>query len=79
LGGSRRVQQLPELKPVAQLAEAKGISVYCLVLAWLRAKSPCVVPIPGASKVESIADSVKAAEVDLSPAEVAQIDQATSS
>jgi aryl-alcohol dehydrogenase-like predicted oxidoreductase len=78
LGGSRRVQQLPELEPVAQLAQEKGISVYCLVLAWLCAKSPCVVPIPGASKVESIIDSVKAAEINLSPAEVEQIDQATS-
>ncbi|PZV06545.1 MAG: aldo/keto reductase [Leptolyngbya sp.] len=77
LGGSRRVKNLPEIQPMAQLAQEKGVSVYCLVLAWLRAKSPCVVPIPGASKVSSIEDSVKAAEVDLSAIEVEQIDQAT--
>jgi aryl-alcohol dehydrogenase-like predicted oxidoreductase len=36
------------------------------------------VPIPGASKIESIEDSVKAAEVNLSKLDVEQIDQATS-
>lgn len=78
LGGSRRVKNLPEIQAIAQLAHEKGISVYSLILAWLRAKSPCVVPIPGASKVSSIEDSVKAAEVALSEIEVEQIDQATS-
>jgi len=77
LGGSRRVQELGHLPAIAQLAAAKGVSVYCLVLAWLRAKSPCLVPIPGASKPSSIADSVKAANVTLTPSEVALIDQAT--
>lgn len=77
LGGSRRVKNLPEIKPIAQLAQEKGVSVYSLILAWLAAKSPCVVPIPGASKVESIEDSVKAAEVALSAIEIERIDQAT--
>jgi aryl-alcohol dehydrogenase-like predicted oxidoreductase len=79
LGGSRRVKSLPEIQPIAQLAEEKNVSVYCLVLAWLRTKSACVVPISGASKVESIADSVKAAAVHLSAIEVEQIDRATAS
>ena len=78
LGGSRRVKNLPEIQAIAQLAETKGVSVYCLILAWLRAKSPCVVPIPGASKIGSIEDSVKAANVSLSAIEVEQIDQVTS-
>ena len=78
LGGSRRVKNLPEIQAIAQLAQTKGISVYCLILAWLMAKSPCVVPIPGASKVGSIEDSVKAADVSLSAIEVEQIDRGTS-
>lgn len=77
LGGSRRVSQLPEIAAIADLAQAKGVSVYCVVLAWLRAKSPCVVPIPGAKKPQSILDSLKAIEVTLSAAEVEQINQAT--
>ena len=77
LGGSRRVKELSQINAIVQLAEEKGVSIYCLVLAWLRAKSPCIVPIPGASKPHSIEDSVKAIEVKLSDSEVEQIDRAT--
>lgn len=77
LGGSRRVQQLPQIAPIAQLAQAKGVSVYCIVLAWLRAKSPCVVPIPGAKRLQNLQDSLKSIDVDLSAIEVRQINRAT--
>ena len=77
LGGSRRVSQLPQIVPIAQLAEEKGVSVYCIVLAWLRAKSPAVVPIPGAKRESSLRDSLRSIEVTLSEAEVQQIDRAT--
>ena len=78
LGGSRRVSKLEEINAIAQLAQEKGVSVYQIVLAWLRAKSPAIVPIPGASKVSSIEDSVKSVDIKLSPTEVEQIDAATS-
>jgi len=74
LGGSRRVSSLQDIPVIAQLAQEKGVSVYQIVLAWLRAKSPCIVPIPGASKVSSIEDSVAAAQVKLSEAEVSRLD-----
>lgn len=77
LGGSRRVSRLEEIGAIASLAKAKGVSVYAIVLAWVRAKSPCIVPIPGASKVASIEDSVKSVEVKLSKEEVQQIDRET--
>jgi pyridoxine 4-dehydrogenase len=77
LGGSRKVSSLEEISAIAQLAQEKGGSVYQIVLAWLRAKSPCIVPIPGASKISSIEDSVGAVEVKLSEAELKQIDQGT--
>jgi aryl-alcohol dehydrogenase-like predicted oxidoreductase len=77
LGGSRRVQQLPEIAPITQLAAVKGVSVYCIVLAWLRAKSPCIVPIPGAKRVQSLQDSLRSIQVSLSETEISQIDRAT--
>lgn len=76
LGGSSRVSRLQDIPAIAQLAQEKSVSVYCIVLAWLLAKSLCIVPIPGASKVSSIEDSVGAIAVKLTPEEVKKIDQA---
>jgi pyridoxine 4-dehydrogenase len=77
LGGSRRVSSLQDIPVIAQLAQEKGVSVYQIVLGWLRAKSPCIVPIPGASKISSIEDSIAALEVKLSEEQVAKIDKGT--
>ncbi len=78
LGGSRRVSNLQDISVIADLAKEKGVSVYQIVLAWLRTKSPCIVPIPGASKVSSLEDSIAAVEVKLSEEQVAKIDKGTS-
>lgn len=74
LGGSSRVSRLEDIAVIAQLAQLKEVSVYQIVLAWLRAKSPCLVPIPGASKTTSVADSVRAIALNLSAEEVSRID-----
>ncbi|MBH8553060.1 aldo/keto reductase [Nostocaceae cyanobacterium CENA357] len=76
-GGSRRHSDLQDIPVIAQLAKEKGVSVYNIVLAWLRSKSPCILPIPGASKTSSIEDSVRAIDVKLSEQEVEKINQAT--
>jgi len=43
-------------------------------LAWMLAKSPRVIPIPGASRPESITDSAAAAELELSADQLALLD-----
>ncbi len=73
LGGSRRAKSLQDMPAIAKLAAEKNVSVYCIVLAWLMAKSPCIVPIPAATKVSSIEDSVRAIDVKLTEAELEQI------
>lgn len=73
LGGSRRVRSLEDMPAIAKLAAEKNVSVYCIVLAWLMAKSPCIVPIPAATKLSSIEDSVKAIDVKLTDEEIQQI------
>ena len=74
LGGSRRVNKLQEIKVLAELAEEKDVSVHQIVLGWLRSKSPCIVPIPGASRISSLEDSVKAIELELSKEEIKRIE-----
>lgn len=78
LGGSRRVQQLSGVEAIANLARDKGISVYSLVLAWMLSKSSSIIPIPGASKPESIADSVTATQVRFTEAEIGLLDEMNS-
>ena len=73
LGGSRRAKSLQDMPAIVKLAAEKNVSVYCIVLAWLMAKSPCIVPIPAATKVSSIEDSVRAMDVKLTEAELEQI------
>lgn len=48
-----------------EVAEAYGVSPHQVALAWELALSPNVIPIPGASRPESITDSVKAQDLKL--------------
>jgi aryl-alcohol dehydrogenase-like predicted oxidoreductase len=75
LGGSSRVSRLQDISIIDQLAKEKSASVYQIVLAWLMAKSPCIVPIPGASKISSLEDSVRAVDVKLSSEDVERLDR----
>jgi aryl-alcohol dehydrogenase-like predicted oxidoreductase len=59
--------------PVKEAADAHGVSPQQIALAWLLALSPVMIPIPGASRPESITDSAQAAELELSPDEVEAI------
>ena len=58
----------------AEVAGERGVSPQRVCLAWLLAKAPVVVPIPGARRVESVLDSVAAAELQLSDDELARLD-----
>jgi aryl-alcohol dehydrogenase-like predicted oxidoreductase len=62
------------VKRLSEIAARHDASVYCIALAWLLQKGRHVLPIPGASRVASITDSVKAVDVQLSAQEVAGID-----
>ncbi|MFJ7996100.1 aldo/keto reductase [Streptomyces sp. NPDC096310] len=60
----------------ARIAEAHGVSPQRVCLAWMLAKSPTVVPIPGSSRPETAADSAAAADLVLTADEVAELDAA---
>ncbi|MBS0372678.1 MAG: aldo/keto reductase [Proteobacteria bacterium] len=55
-------------------AAARGISSAQLALAWLLAKHPHVIPIPGTRQVRRLEENVAAAAVRLSAAELAELD-----
>jgi aryl-alcohol dehydrogenase-like predicted oxidoreductase len=57
-----------------EVARERGVSPQQVCLAWLLAKSPVVIPIPGASRPESASDSAAAADLELSDDELARLD-----
>jgi aryl-alcohol dehydrogenase-like predicted oxidoreductase len=76
LGGIARADQLGSRHGAfQQVADAHGVSPQQVTLAWLLAKAPVVIPIPGASRPQSITDSAKAVELTLTPAEFKTLDQ----
>ncbi|MGQ4476404.1 aldo/keto reductase [Streptomyces sp. SAS_276] len=75
LGGITRAGELGSAyAPFARIAEQHGVSPQRVCLAWMLAKSPVVVPIPGASRPETIRDSAAAPELTLSAEEIAELD-----
>lgn len=56
-----------------ELAEAKGITVTQLALAWLLAQGDDIVPIPGTRNPERLAENVAAADVTLDPTDLDRI------
>jgi len=74
LGGIRSAAQAAgSHDPVQAAADSHGVSPQQVALAWLLSLSDVVIPIPGASRPESILDSVKAIELELTSDELAAI------
>ena len=57
-----------------EAAKQHGATVSQLSLAWLLHHSPVILPIPGTSSIEHLEENMKAAEVQLSDAEWAEIE-----
>jgi aryl-alcohol dehydrogenase-like predicted oxidoreductase len=60
----------------ARIAKEHGVSPHRVCLAWMLAKAPVVIPIPGSSRPETIRDSVAAVGLELSAEELAALDGA---
>ena len=61
--------------PLDEAAKKHEATVSQLSLAWLLQHSPVILPIPGTSSVEHLAENVKSAGVSLSPDEWAAIEK----
>ena len=57
-------------------AAPRGLTAAQLALAWLLAKKPWIVPIPGTTRLARLEENIAAARVALSPEETAQIEAA---
>ena len=67
------IQNLDGNAAVEAIATKYGAGPRQVVLAWLLARSPQILPIPGTGSVGHLEDNVAAAAIHLTPAEVSEI------
>jgi len=64
-----------EQSAVQQAAREHDATPRQIVLAWLLARSPSILPIPGTGTVAHLEENIAAADIKLSPAEVSALTQ----
>jgi aryl-alcohol dehydrogenase-like predicted oxidoreductase len=63
---------------LARIAQRKGATPGQIALAWLLARKPWIVPIPGTRKRHRLEENIGAADVELSTNELTEIEDAAS-
>ncbi len=78
LGGSAQAHEVgSHYAAFAEVGAELGASPQEAVLAWLLRRSPVMIPIPGATKVATIASIARAATLELSDAQFVRLDGTT--
>ena len=65
--------ELDESGPLARVARRHGATPYQIALAWLLARSPAMLVIPGTSSVSHLEENVRAAEIQLTPEDLEEL------
>jgi aryl-alcohol dehydrogenase-like predicted oxidoreductase len=63
---------------ISSFAKQKNATPARIALAWLLAKKPWIVPIPGTTKLERLEENLGAAVIELTPADVRALEEASS-
>lgn len=63
---------------LTEIAERKGATPAQVALAWLLAQKPWIVPIPGTTKLHRLEENLAAADVELTPVELQEIEDGVS-
>lgn len=65
---------MPIVEMLRNMAKRKDASPVQIALAWLLAQNPWIVPIPGMDKIEYIEDNLKSVNIELTAADLQEID-----
>lgn len=76
VNGSRGKGKVAGNGPLTRVGLRHGVGPFQVALAWLLAKSPVMLPIPGASKVGSATDSAAALRLVLTTEDITELDRA---
>jgi pyridoxine 4-dehydrogenase len=66
---------LDDNSAVQQIAARRDATPRQVALAWLLARSPVIVPIPGTSSVSHLEENVAASALRLTPQEIAELNR----
>jgi aryl-alcohol dehydrogenase-like predicted oxidoreductase len=61
---------------LVRIAEPKNVTPAQIALAWLLAQKPWIVPIPGTTKLHRLDENIAAADIELTPDDLREIDSA---
>ena len=68
--GENLARNLAVVEALGEIADARGVSLATLVLAWLLAQGPEVIPLVGTSRADHVERNLDALALDLSPADL---------
>uniref|UniRef100_A0A7C1FM78 Aldo/keto reductase n=1 Tax=Caldilinea aerophila TaxID=133453 RepID=A0A7C1FM78_9CHLR len=71
-----RKANLALVELIRAIGERKGATPAQIALAWLLAQKPWIVPIPGARKLERLQENLGAVNVELTPEDLQEMDEA---
>ncbi|MCW2610747.1 MAG: hypothetical protein QOC93_3997 [Actinomycetota bacterium] len=74
--GENFAKNLELVDRVRQIAEEKGVTPSQLALAWVLHQGDDIVPIPGTKRVKYLEENAAAADITLTPEDLARIDEA---
>ncbi len=66
----------PVIRLLARIGERKNATPAQVALAWLLARKPWIVPIPGTRNPDHLAENLGALKVDLTPADLREMEEA---
>ncbi len=72
--GENFQRNLDVVEKIEEIAREKGVTPAQLAIAWVLAQGDDIVPIPGSKSRKHLEENVAAAEIELTPEELARID-----
>jgi aryl-alcohol dehydrogenase-like predicted oxidoreductase len=72
--GENFQKNLDLVKKIEEIAREKGVTPAQLAIAWVMSRGDDIVPIPGSKSRKHLEENAAAADIELTPAELARID-----
>jgi aryl-alcohol dehydrogenase-like predicted oxidoreductase len=74
--GENFERNLDLVRRIEEIARSKGVTPAQLAIAWVLAQGDDIVPIPGSKSIGHLEENIAAADIELTPDDLVQIDEA---